>query len=103
MARFVMMYHQGDTPEEPTQETMDSWMSWFRSLGDAVVDMGSPFLGSTTIAPGGEATEGSGPHPATGYTVIEAADMEAAAALAGGCPGLASGGSVRLYEAAQMG
>ena len=103
MARFVLMYHDGDTPEEPTLETMDSWMSWFDSLGDAVVDMGSPFRGSATIAPGGEATKGSGPHQVTGYTVIEAPDMEAAAALAGGCPGLASGGSVRLYEGAQMG
>jgi hypothetical protein len=27
MARFVLIYHDGDTPEEPTQETMNSWIT----------------------------------------------------------------------------
>ena len=98
MPRFVLTYHEGHTPQEPTKETMDSWVSWFGGLGDAVVDMGSPFRASTTIASDGNISVGARPHPASGCTVIKAAGMDEAAALASGCPGLTSGCPVRLYE-----
>ena len=102
MARFVLMFHGGETPEEPPA-VMDRWMAWFGELGDAVVDMGAPFGVSATIASDGRPSEGSGTDPATGYTVVEAANMHDAVVMAKGCPGLGSGGSVRLYEALQMG
>jgi hypothetical protein len=65
--------------------------------------MGSPFGASATIASDGTPSEGVGPDPATGYTVIEAANLHDAVVMAKDCPGLRSGGSVRLYEAMQMG
>src|SRR5579863_8441387 len=102
VAKFVLMFHGGDTPEAPSQAGMDRWMAWFAELGEAVVDMGAPFRTSTTIASDGTPTEGSGPDPATGYTVIEAANLHDAIVLAKACPGLSSGGSVRLYEAQRM-
>ncbi len=43
MAKFVLMFHGGETPEEPSPEVMDRWMAWFGELGEAVVDMGAPF------------------------------------------------------------
>ena len=58
---------------------------------------------TTTDHPSGTPSEGSGPDPATGYTIIEAADLHDAVVKAKGCPGLSSGGSVKLYEARQMG
>ena len=103
MARFVLMFHGGETPEEPTPEVMDRWMAWFGELGEAVVDMGSPFSTSVTIASDGTPSGGSGPDPANGYTVIEAASLHDAVVWAKGCPGLSGGGSVKLYEAMQMG
>ena len=103
MAKVVLMFHGGETPEQPSPEVMDRWMAWFASLGDAVIDMGSPFSGSATIASDGTPSPGAGPDPATGYTVIEAANLHDAVVLAKGCPGLVGGGSVKLYEAAQMG
>ena len=103
MPRFVLMFHGGANPEDPSQETMDRWMAWFGGLGDAVVDLGSPFAASATIASDGTPSEGSGSDPATGYTVIEAANLHDAVVLAKDCPGLGSGGSVKLYEAASMG
>ena len=68
-----------------------------------MIDMGSPFSDSATIASDGTPSPGAGPDPATGYTVIEAANLHDAVELAKGCPGLGGGGSVKLYEAAQMG
>ena len=103
MARFVLMFHGGGAPDEPSEAVMDRWMAWFGVLGDAVVDMGAPFGASATIASDGKPSEGSGPDPATGYTVVEADNMHDAVVMAKGCPGLSSGGSVRLYEALQMG
>ena len=103
MPKFVLMFHGGANPEEPSQETMDRWMVWFSELGDAVVDMGSPFAASATIASNGAPSEGSESDPATGYTVIEVANLDDAVDMAKACPGLASGGSVKLYETVSMG
>jgi hypothetical protein len=103
MAKFVMMFHGGEAPEAPSPAVMDRWMAWFGELGGAVVDMGSPFGATATIASDGTPSEGAGPDPANGYTVIEAANLHDAVVLAKGCPGLAGGGSVKLYEAVQMG
>jgi hypothetical protein len=103
MSRFVLMFHGGDTPEAPSPAVMDRWMAWFAELGDAVVDMGAQLGSSATIASDGTPSEGTGPDPANGYTVIEAADLHDAVVMAKGCPGLASGGSVKLFETVQMG
>jgi hypothetical protein len=103
MAKFVLMFHGGETPQEPSPEVMDRWMAWFGELGEAVVDMGAPFGESATIASDGTPSPGSGSDPATGYTVIEAPNFHDAVVMAKGCPGLSSGGSVKLYETMQMG
>lgn len=103
MAKFVLMFHGGATSEEPSPEVMDRWMAWFGQLGDAVVDMGAPFGESATIASDGTPSPGAGQDPASGYTVIEAPDLHDAVVMAKGCPGLSSGGSVKLYEAMPMG
>ncbi len=103
MAKFVLMFHGGGAAEEPSREVMDRWMAWFGELGDAVVDMGSPLGASATIASDGTPSPGCGPDPATGYTVIEAANVHDAVVMAKGCPGLSTGGSVKLYEVMQMG
>ena len=75
MARFVLMFHGGETPEEPSPEVMDRCMAWFGKLGDAVVDPGAPFGAAATIASDGTPSEGGGADPATGYTVIEAPNL----------------------------
>jgi len=103
MAKFVLISHGGETPEAPSPEGMERWMTWFGELGEAVVDMGAPFGASATIASDGTPSEGSGPDPASGYTVIEATNLHDAVVMAKGCPGLRSGGSVKLYEAMQVG
>jgi hypothetical protein len=103
VSKFVLIFHGGETPEAASPDVMDRWMAWFGELGDAVVDMGAPFAASATIASDGTPSPGSGPDPANGYTIIEAASLHDAVVMAKGCPGLSCGGSVKLYEAAQMG
>jgi hypothetical protein len=103
VGKFVLMFHGGETPEEPSPETMDRWMAWFGVLGDAVVDLGAPFGAAATIASDGTPSEGTGSDPATGYTVVEAANLHDAIVMAKECAGLSSGGSVKVYEATPMG
>lgn len=97
MAKFVYLYTGGqmaDTPETQEQ-AIQAWGAWFQTLGESVTDMGNPFGASTVV--GGSATGGIG-----GYSILEAESLDAASAKTAGCPVLASGGSVEVYEALAM-
>ncbi len=89
-----------DTPAEQEKQ-MAAWGGWFGSLGEGLIDGGSAFGASKSIAPGGAVTAVAG-EGLTGYSVVEAADLDAAAALGQGCPILASGGTVEVYAAIEM-
>jgi len=100
MAKFVLIYTGGQmqtTPEEQ-QKAMEAWMGWFGTLGADVVDMGNPFGSSCTVAPDGSSTD-TGASDLGGYSVVEAASLSDAASKAKGCPVLAGGGKVEIYEA----
>ena len=105
MSKFLLTYHGGsmaDTPEAQ-EAAMAAWGGWFGSLGAAVVDGGNPVGASATVAPDGSVSDGGGANPATGYSLLDAADLGAAIELAKGCPVLAAGGSVEVSEALDMG
>jgi hypothetical protein len=94
VAKFVLVYQGGAMAETPEAQeaAMAAWGAWFGSLGSAVVDGGAPFGASAAVGGGGSQTG------LTGYSILEAADLDAAAGLAGGCPILADGGRVDVYE-----
>jgi hypothetical protein len=104
MSKFVFAYHGGSMPETPAEQTkvMDAWMAWFAGMGDAVVDGGNPTGASKTVGGGGTVSDGGGANPLSGYSIVSAADLDAAVALAKGCPILAAGGSVEVAEALDM-
>jgi hypothetical protein len=100
MPKFVYAYTGGamaTTPEEQ-QQAMEAWMGWFGTLGSSVLEVGNPFAAGCTVASDGSVSDG-GSAGLTGYSVIEAQDLSAAAAMAKGCPVLAHGGGVEVYEA----
>lgn len=102
MAKFLVVYkggQMGETPEEQ-EATMNAWMGWFGSLGSAVTDVGNPFGGSTSLASDGSRMAAAS--ELSGYSIIEAPDLDSAAGLAVACPNLASGGSLEIYEAMPM-
>ena len=99
MGKYVLVYQGGamaDT-EEAQQAAMAKWGAWFGSLGSAVVDGGAPFGPSAAVG-GGGARSGL-----TGYSILEAGDLDAAVKLAEGCPVTDSGGTVDVYETIDMG
>ena len=100
MAKYLLVYHGGagmETTPEAIEKVMGAWMGWFGSLGAAVVDGGNPVGRACTIGADGSA-EGGGANPATGYSVLEAASMDAALAMAKGCPVIAGGGTIEVCE-----
>ena len=81
MPNYVFAYHGGkmpDTPEEG-QRLMAAWNAWYEKMGSAVVDGGAPVGKSVTVTATGIENNG-GANPISGYTIVSAADMDAAPA-----------------------
>lgn len=96
MKRFVI-FHYGF--EMPTPEIMEDWSKWFASIGDKMVDPGSPLGPGTEITHSGTKELPVGKDSLTGYTVINAKSLDEAVEIAKGCPMITS---VRVYEAKSM-
>ena len=99
MAKYLLLYEGGSMPETDAERdaAMKAWEGWFGTLGGAVADAGNPFTpASKRIKADGSISSGAG--SATGYSVIEADSLDAATDLAKGCPVLAGGASVGVYE-----
>jgi len=98
VANYLLVFHGGSMPEsqEEGAQVMAAWTDWFGTLGDALVDGGNPASKSRTIAANGSVTDdASGP---TGYSIIKADSLDAAVALAKGCPVLHGGAAVQVVE-----
>ncbi len=104
MSKYLLAYHGGSMAETEAAQAavMEAWGQWFASLGDAVVDGGAPVGAATTIAADGSTSSGGGANPVSGYSLLTASDLDAAVALAKGCPILASGGSIEVAETIEM-
>ena len=103
MAKYLLAYKGGAmaATDAEREAAMAAWGGWFGSLGPAVVDAGNPFGASAAVTPGGSVSDG-GAAGLSGYSVLSADSLAAASELAKGCPVLANGGSVEVYEAIQV-
>ena len=103
MAKYLFVYHGAGRPasKEDQEKAMAAWGAWFGSMGKAVINGGNP-VGKSWTVKGSGVTKDGGSNPASGYSLIEAKDYDAAAAMAKGCPMLAGGGSVEIAEVMDM-
>lgn len=103
MAQFVMVYLGGNPPSTPEEGKahFERYKRWLGSLGDAAVSPANPLRGTRTVATDGTISEG-GASGMSGYTIVEAASMEAALEMAKSCPFLDVGGSLEVSELMQM-
>lgn len=89
MPEFVLIYRSPDGYENSDAD-VESWNAWLGGIGADLLDIGRPAVRSATVG-------GSGPElRLTGFSIIAAADLDAAAAVAAGCPALAGGGVVEV-------
>jgi hypothetical protein len=104
MAKFVFAYHGGGAPSSPAEakKVMDAWGAWFGSLGAAVIDGGNPVAKSSTVKSDGALVDGGGANPLSGYSLIEASNLQDAHKKAQGCPLLKAGGTIEIAQAMDM-
>src|ERR1700733_9901811 len=113
MSKFLVLYRSeaalsgmsvadtmANTPPEQMEAGMKMWMAWFEKAGSAIVDTGSPLGNPTTVTSAGSEAK---PSSVTGYGIIEAESMAAAAELLSGHPHFyAPGASIEILEAIPM-
>jgi hypothetical protein len=93
MPTFVFTYRSAPG-YTTTPESAGAWMAWFKGMGGHVAEIGKPATASGTLGNCGPDTVLSG------YSLISAADLDEALAVAKGCPTLSRDGGV---EVAQLG
>ncbi len=82
--------------ETPTPEIMEAWGKWFQSIGDKTVVGGSHFGPGIEITRDGSKELPLGLDSITGYTIINAENIEEAEKIAKTCPIITG---IRVYEA----
>lgn len=108
MAKFMLLYVSPVTPEEmmadvspeDMQKMMEPWMAWFGKMGSAFVDMGTPLGHGANVTKEGSSASKT---QIAGYSIIEAADLDAAKALVADHPQfMMPGGSIDILEILPM-
>ena len=97
MSKYVLTYHMptGYVPNRDAQ-SIDAWQSFFRGIGDHLVELGQPVIDRRTLGEAGSAMQ------LQGYSIIDASDFESAIALANDCPTLSLGGGVQVGELGEV-
>ena len=80
--------------EPPTSEIMESWMKWFKSIEDRILEKAGLSNGKEITSTGIEDLA-LDKNSITGYLVIEAANIEEAVQIAKECPMITS---TKVYE-----
>jgi hypothetical protein len=76
-----------------------AWKKWFDTYGDKFVDSGTPFGAGLEIKAGKTTYLAIDKEAITGYSIINAENMEEAEKIAQSCPSITS---IRVYEARAM-
>ncbi|MGO8957519.1 MAG: hypothetical protein ACLQFR_09150 [Streptosporangiaceae bacterium] len=99
MARFLVTYYAGAMPSDAATiaDARRAFVHWAELAGPALADVGTPVLASVTIGAGGVRDQAPG-DPLMGWSVLEAADRDAAVRLAQDHPFLRLGGILQVSD-----
>ena len=105
MKKYMVIYHAPVTvmeqmagaSSEDMEKGMESWMGWAAKCGDALVDFGTSLGGGQRLSETGSTPSD---RRVTGYSVLQAEDMDAAKALLQEHPHLrwAAGCEIEVHE-----
>ncbi|WP_427172644.1 hypothetical protein [Arthrobacter sp. 92] len=108
MKKFVVLYIapqsaqslMAESSPEAAQEGMKAWTQWAEKAGDGLVDLGAPLGAGKEVVTAGTSDTATN---VSGYSVLQAEDMEGALALLEGHPHLMMpAASIQVYEALDM-
>ena len=105
MTRYLVLYHSDVSAEEQMQQSeaegqasMQAWMDWAGRTGPALTDFGTPLGNPRRVGPDGASAATT---TIAGYSIVEAADADAAAALMVGHPHLEIG-TIEVLEGIEL-
>jgi len=104
MPKFIYLY-RGPAPDlTPAQETdrTAAFAAWMQRVGAALIDVGSPFAASVSVHDDGTHSPAG---DLIGFSIVQAGDLSAAAALTDGLPFLAGSDTrcaVEIFELSPM-
>ena len=92
VTNYIMIYKgeetgTADMTEEQAGEVMAKWGAWMAEVGSSLIDIGSPFGEGISVVDDGSTAV---PVSLSGYSIIEAEDLDAAKRLSSGHPYLSA-------------
>ncbi|HEX3803065.1 MAG TPA: hypothetical protein VHV75_09515 [Solirubrobacteraceae bacterium] len=93
MPKFLLTFRGPSEPVAPDPDASAAWMQWFGQINDSVIEMGDGVGAAHRV---GNVEGGS--QRVGGYTIIEAADLNAAAKIASSSPPVADGYGVEVGQ-----
>ncbi|WP_062310043.1 YciI family protein [Demequina rhizosphaerae] len=105
MPKYVFIYHAPPMPAdasppepEEVQQMMDAWYGWATSVGENLIDLGTPLSGGIRVDPDGVSASTK---EVAGYSIVQADSMDTAVELAQSHPHLnmPGGCSIEVHEA----
>ena len=103
MAKYMLVYLGGDHPTNPEEgkKHFEEYRNWLMSLGDSVVSAANPLKDTHVIHPDGKTEEGS-TSAMSGFSILEADNIEEAVKMSQSCPFQKIGGTLEVSELVQM-
>ena len=104
MPNYAFTYYGEPNIDQPEQgaKHMEKWRAWMGGLGDAMINPGVPFGPAKIVSSTGVSDDAaSKSNRVTGFSVVTAASMDAALAMAQACPHLEHG-TIGVAEAMEM-
>jgi hypothetical protein len=102
MDKYLLVFYGGkmETDPQKVEKSVALWNKWYADLGKAVVDGGNPTGPGKVISEVG--VNNAGANPVTGYSILQAKDIDTAVTMAKSCPILAAGGQVAVHPIMPM-
>ncbi len=100
MPRFLVTYHGGQAvPHDPVvmEKIRNDFMRWAQKTGPALADPGAPIASKRTVTPSG-VRDGEADGEYSGWSVVEAADIDRVAEILKEHPFVGRGGSLQSNE-----
>lgn len=105
MKKFIVLYYaptsavaqMSKASLEEMKKGMEPWMVWAKKIGSGMVDLGTPLGNGRKVTKSGVTASNS---QVTGYSVLQAEDMDAAVEMLKNHPhlGWAAGCEIEVYE-----
>lgn len=103
MQKFLIAYHGGSKPstKEEGMALMNNWKLWIESLGDQVINSGTPLIETKIISVDGIFEERDS-NQMNGFAVLKAENIESALEIAQSDPFLKTNGTIKLSKMVEM-